>query len=396
MPNYLYKKSDGTPVASNSYSAGAMFSDCPTKYDYNKRQGWREKDRKAATQFGVEFESALQSYHEYYDIDLTLREWFHLWGAQKGVELVYKDSESWEDMYQQGLELLRLYAVLLPSLPIDNPQFQLNYRKELFPGTEYAGIEDNGYVDMVVEVPPDHKLLPPPLSTDIGGFDADLRKVLIDIKTSGKRYPMDSRLLQLDAQLRRYSWQSGIETVAFLVFVRHSRKLDRGDVVTLLEDTGNEGWDFGAKVVIFDGSEDGEHVNLMAAETFAAYKAEAKDVRGNALKAIKARYLEETFEVRRKTVTNQEIQFLAANISEKQRFQAGEQAGREALSIYEADRADYFPQHPGIRFPSNHCIWCSYLGLCLDDQDMVAEKLVNISGVVAKEPDWLDDLSEEE
>jgi hypothetical protein len=40
----------------------------------------------------------------------------------------------------------------------------------------------------------------------------------------------------------------------------------------------------------------------------------------------------------------------------------------------------HFLPYSGIRFPQNPCVACSYLGLCLDKQDLVGLRLVRRSG----------------
>src|SRR5690349_9135326 len=124
MPAHLYINTKGQPVFANSYSSSSLFRECPTKYKYNKKLGWRERDRRAATQFGVAWESAVQFYHQS-DLKLGagLLEWKQQWEYAKSKALVYKDTETWEEMFEQGSDLLRLYAVRLPKLPIVRPQF---------------------------------------------------------------------------------------------------------------------------------------------------------------------------------------------------------------------------------------------------------------------------------
>lgn len=81
-----------------------------------------------------------------------------------------------------------------------------------------------------------------------------------------------------------------------------------------------------------------------------------------------------------------EIQYLQTTISEEQRREFGqlveETTGRIA--------AGQFLPRTGIRFPQNGCLACPYLGLCLDNQELVASRLVRLPG--ASDLDWLGDI----
>ena len=288
-------------------------------------------------------------------------------------------------MYEQGAELLRLFAVRRETLPFsDSVAFQLQYKKELFPDTEYAEIEDTAYFDMVVrDVPTDHPMLP------LLNTSRPTRDMVVDIKTSGKRYPVDSRLLRMDPQLRRYSWLSGIETVAFLVGVRKNRGLDRGDVVTVLDG------ELAGKVLTVFQVDDNGIVNLMPEQMYANYMEAQKGIRGKALVALKVEWAEACHKVPREQLTNQELQFLCTTISDVERWQTGEVVGREVQDIYESERTGLYPQRPGIRFPANHCTFCPYLGLCIGDENMVNSKLINISeNSTTGEKDWISELED--
>lgn len=391
MAAFLYENANGRRVTTNSYSAGSLYHECPRKYKYQRLLGWKEKTQRAAMEFGNAWEAAIQTYHLKLDLGEARAEWAKGWTSAKSMELAYKDSESWSEMFKQGDELLRLYALRLPDLPISNPRFQLNFKKEVFPDSEYAGIEDTSFIDMLVEeAPNDHVLLPPARP------GSKTRPLLIDIKTSGLKYPQDARMLRLDPQLRRYSWTTGIETVAFLVGVKNSRSLERGNYVTLL--TNTVAAKAGDTYVVFDGAETefDLEVVLLTEEQYKQYTVEQKDIRGNALKAIKARWMEEGFVVSAADVTRQAIQFLCTVVTGQEREETGESVGREVLEICASTTDNFWPQHPGVRFPSNRCVYCSYLGLCIGDENKVKDKLVNITNLAPAAPnpreDWLEEM----
>ena len=81
-----------------------------------------------------------------------------------------------------------------------------------------------------------------------------------------------------------------------------------------------------------------------------------------------------------------EIQYLKASISEEQRLEFGRLVETTVGQI----EAAQFPSHSGIRFPQNGCVSCPHLGLCLDNQPLIATNLIRTSGV--NDLAWLDDL----
>ena len=81
-----------------------------------------------------------------------------------------------------------------------------------------------------------------------------------------------------------------------------------------------------------------------------------------------------------------EIQYLRTSITEEQRQQYGLLV-EETIGQIEAAR---FSPHSGIRFPQNGCLSCPFLGLCLENKDLVDGKLVRQPG--ASELEWLDQL----
>jgi hypothetical protein len=81
-----------------------------------------------------------------------------------------------------------------------------------------------------------------------------------------------------------------------------------------------------------------------------------------------------------------EIQYLKTSISEEQR----REFGRVVETTVEQIESGHFASHSGIRFPQNGCVSCPHLGLCLNDQQLVATKLMRKTG--ASNLDWLDEL----
>ena len=81
-----------------------------------------------------------------------------------------------------------------------------------------------------------------------------------------------------------------------------------------------------------------------------------------------------------------EVQYLRATISEEQR----QEYGRLVETAVNQIEAGHFNPHSGIRFPQNGCMSCPHLGLCLDNDNLVAANLVRKAG--ASNLDWLDEL----
>jgi hypothetical protein len=81
-----------------------------------------------------------------------------------------------------------------------------------------------------------------------------------------------------------------------------------------------------------------------------------------------------------------EIQYLRASISEEQR----REFGRLVETTINQIETGHFDSHSGIRFPQNGCVSCSHLGLCLNNEQLIAANLIRKAG--ASDLDWLDEL----
>ncbi len=81
-----------------------------------------------------------------------------------------------------------------------------------------------------------------------------------------------------------------------------------------------------------------------------------------------------------------EIQYLRATISEEQR----QEFGRLVETTIGQIEAGQFVPHSGIRFPQSGCLSCPHLGLCLNNEQLVAANLIRRPR--ASDLDWLDEL----
>jgi hypothetical protein len=81
-----------------------------------------------------------------------------------------------------------------------------------------------------------------------------------------------------------------------------------------------------------------------------------------------------------------EIQYLRASISEERRREFGRLV---ETTISQIEGGNFNP-HSGIRFPQNGCVSCYHLGLCLNNEPLIAAHLIRKAG--ASDLDWLDEL----
>ena len=149
----LYKSASGREITHSSESSLGTFKLCRRKFKLSRIDGWKQKSHKASLEIGKCLESSLQFYYangqksgDFVD------EWKRLWLKFKDLVLDYTDQEgNWEDVYKIGSEWAQLGEVVLPTLPIRNPKWQLQFKKKLWPGSEYDDLE---YMDMLIFCPP--------------------------------------------------------------------------------------------------------------------------------------------------------------------------------------------------------------------------------------------------
>jgi len=96
--------------------------------------------------FGRALEESIQFHHDHNGVG-AVEDFKKRWKAHEGRELKYTDTEkNWANCMKMGTDMIRLYIVTQPSLPIPlggATVFQREYSKEVFPGDpNYGGIED--------------------------------------------------------------------------------------------------------------------------------------------------------------------------------------------------------------------------------------------------------------
>jgi hypothetical protein len=178
-----------------------------------------------------------------------------------------------DQMFHRGIQLLERFTqdgrvqVLQP-----HTQQQIRFTRDLPSGSRFVA-----YVDALGEL--------------------DSTPCVLEWKTSSARYPDEpDGIAALDPQLVCYSWMTGIDEVAQVVFVRKR---------------------------------------------------------------------------------NVEVQYLRATITDQQRQEfailVDDTVGRIEAAL--------FLPHSGIRFPQNPCTTCPFVGLCLDQRDLVEAGLIRKPGV---------------
>jgi hypothetical protein len=356
---FLYVNSKGTPWRKHSYSAGSDFDLCPLKYYLRRVQGWKERDNKASLLFGRAIEQAIQFYHEHDGIGG--REEFHLlWSVFKDRnDLRYTRTEKdWTTLDADGDDLLRLYAIRQPSLPIPlrgQIIFQREVSKEVFPGDpNYGEIEDAGKLDMICWVDPMHPKLPRLEWKPEYGL---LRPLIVDMKTSGRGYPEEQGMAAFDEQLRRYSWLSGIHDVAFVVFVKCGRKFQKGSSVTLLESIGTYKAGEEAVVARVDGEDswivrnDYELSQMDAAQGKKNGKVDqTKEAKAKAQAWLEANGLR----IHSGYLTRQRIQFNTGFVTTESQMDAGQICANQIVGIVNAWKTKKWTNKFGVRFPRDN------------------------------------------
>src|SRR5208282_485889 len=130
----LYINASGKEMTRHSYSGGLEFDHCPWKYYLHRIMGWKEKDNKAALLFGRAIEDAIEFYHAVGGKkDVAEEEFIRLWSMCKDKELTYTKKEvNWDSLMRAGREMMRLYIIRQPSLPVPmDTIFQRQFTKEV-------------------------------------------------------------------------------------------------------------------------------------------------------------------------------------------------------------------------------------------------------------------------
>ena len=187
-------QSCGGGAMTYSYTQISQYLSCPRRYRHRYLDGWQEKDTRAPMLFGRAFEQAIAAFFRREDPAAVL---FEQWGLCKDMGLTYSGNDTWDRMLQQGIQLLERFAQdarVRIRRPRSNQQIQ--FTRALGSGNNFVS-----YVDAIGEL--------------------DGMPCLLEWKTTSARYPEEpAGISALDPQLVCYSWMTGMDEVAQVVFVR--------------------------------------------------------------------------------------------------------------------------------------------------------------------------------
>ena len=354
----LYVNPRGLAHRRHSYSAGLDWAQSPRKYYLRRIMGWVERDNKAAFLFGRALEQAIEYFHDNSGRG-GLEKFIELWAQHKDTPgLVFTKTErDWASLDKAGQEMLRLYAIRQPSLPIPlggGSVFQREYVKSIFEGDEkYGDLEFGGKVDLISYVNPSHPMLPRINWKPEYGL---LRPSLTDIKTSALDLPERPGMAAFDKQLRVYSWLTGIRDCSLLWFKKTSHTLSKGSSVTLLEDMGR--FKAGDEAVVaqlttIDGVWlVGNDYNLEEMADAQGRKEDGSVEQTKVAKERKAKWLEQNaVQVPERAVTRQRLQFNAGFVTIESANEMGILIAKQMLDIADAWEKKQYPSNFGIRFP---------------------------------------------
>src|SRR5208282_143544 len=147
VSNVLYVNADGKNVTHTSYSSRSTFKKCPRQFQLERIHGWWSKENRAAPLFGKCIEAGLQAFEENdRRSESGVKVFRKLWEDVKLIpefkDLIYTATENdWDQLMKSGTEMMLLYEVRAPRLPINKPIFQQKLRKTIFPGTNLAMLE---------------------------------------------------------------------------------------------------------------------------------------------------------------------------------------------------------------------------------------------------------------
>ena len=380
---FLYISHNGVPWTKHSYSAGQTFDISPLKYKLQKVDGWREKDTKASFKFGRALESALQFFHENGGAG-GLEEFTRLWAEHKdNKEITYTKMEGdWAQLNRAGREMMILYGIRQPSLPLplETSIFQREIEKEVFPGHEkLGGITHAGKLDVIVKVDPNHPMLPKVKWEEKYGM---FRQLIVDIKTSGLDFDDRPGMCAFDSQLRNYSWLTGIRDVAFLWFKKTGHKLGKGRSVTLL--TNSAKFAAGDEAVVCAVVGDQAYIvrnddELEKMEMAQGRKPGVDGKKGALMTtkdadARKFEWLQQNADlVDTDVLTRQRLQFNAGIVQKQYAEDAGAVVARQITGIVNCWETKNWPMEFGVRFPKDSRK-DSYFKAFVEDDKMFREQ----------------------
>jgi hypothetical protein len=231
---------------------------------------------------------------------------------------------------------------------------------------------------------------------------AQYRPVILDIKVSGKMLDANKELVQLDPQLRSYSWLSGIQDVGFLWFHRSKPySYEKGTEVTFLKESGK--WTAGLRAVVHEYDDEKKTALVIAHHDLERLKTAMAEIKGKGTKerkeALVSSYLIDgtLTEVSVENITKQRIRFVAVRIPTEDIIEEGRVVAKQIVDAKQAADENFWPKSgAGVRFPKQNCVWCDMRGHCLRDANLRDALLVQIKPADPEPEDWLDQIEDGE
>lgn len=355
---HLYINSRGFPVTRHSYSGSSSFNHCARKYYLERIAGWKDKsmEKSASMAFGRVMETAVTFYHSGLSLNKAWEFFDAEWTKHRELDLDYSAKlGSWEDLWCTGNEMLRLYNLLYPKMPFEitgHTNFQVEKIWEVFPNTDFSGIELRCYLDILAKLKE-------------GRFaDAKTDKVILDMKVSTTACPS---FVSLDPQLRTYSMVTKYPVVGFLWFQICSRTLEKGTEVVLLEDAGSfKPLD---DVVVLSLHEDEKSVYITSSVNYKKFQ----EIKGQNVVAKEERLkfiADYGTLVPVSAITRQKIEVSLAVVSDDSREDIRKQVEQDIIRIHNASETDFWPQQGGVRYPNNKCVTCCMRGICSGNEKL--------------------------
>lgn len=205
-PQTLYVGWSGFRVTAISYSQASEMSECGKKFELKRIEGWAETTESASFKFGIAIENSIVPFMQA-GVD-PVRKFEAEWSLWKDAKLEYSQRDGdWDELLGKGRNLVELFATehkrRFPWLNGSNCLFAKKIRFSEVSGGRLWNDVDVEYIADIVD-----KYTP----------------MLLDIKTSGARYPDlgagEINVIPWDNQLRIGSWLSGIKKVGFITLVK--------------------------------------------------------------------------------------------------------------------------------------------------------------------------------
>jgi hypothetical protein len=123
-----------------SYTQISQYLTCPRRYRHRYLDGWQEKDVRAAMLFGRCFEQAVAALFRHEDPAVVL---FEQWAPCKNLELAYSGNDTWDHMFQQGIQLLERF-IQDGRVQIRQPHShqQIRFTRTLSSGNSFVAFVD--------------------------------------------------------------------------------------------------------------------------------------------------------------------------------------------------------------------------------------------------------------